>query len=79
MTTELASKPLPFTVMTASAPWGTTRGESPVTAGVGLLTEKSTGAEFPPPGVGFERTTVATCPAASADAGTVAWRLVALT
>jgi len=58
---------------------GTLCGESPVTAGVGLMIEKLDGAELPPPGVGFESTRFVTCPAASAEAGTVACMLVALT
>ena len=79
ITTEFASNPLPLTVMVAGTPWGTLRGESPVTAGVGLMIEKLDGSELPPPGDGFESTRFATCPAASADAGTTACRLVALT
>ena len=43
------------------------------------MIEKLDGAELPPPGVGFESTRFVTCPAASAEAGTVACMLVALT
>jgi hypothetical protein len=79
ITTEFASNPLPLTVMVAGTPCGTLRGESPVTAGVGLIMEKLDGLELPPPGDGFESTKFATCPAVSADAGTATCRLVALT
>src|SRR5260370_8699595 len=34
MTTDFASNPVPLTLMVAGTPWGTLRGESPVTAGV---------------------------------------------
>jgi hypothetical protein len=78
-TTEFASNPLPLTVMVAGTPWGVLPGESPVTAGVGLIIEKLDGSELPPPGEGFESTSFATCPAASADAGTATCRLVPLT
>jgi hypothetical protein len=54
-------------------------GERPVSAGVGLVIEKLAAAESPPPGAGFEATKLAVCPAASAEAGTVTCRLVALT
>src|SRR4030081_3928503 len=79
ITKEFASNPLPLTVMVAGTPWGTLRGESPVTAGVGLMIEKLDGSELPPPGDGFESTRFATCPAASADAGTTPCRLLRAT
>src|SRR5260370_24954189 len=70
ITTEFASNPLPLTVMVAGRPWGVLPGESPVTAGVGLIIEKLDGSELPPPGEGLDSTSFATWPAASADAGT---------
>lgn len=78
ITTEFASKPLPLTVTIAGIPWGTLCGESPLTIGSGLMIEKLDTVELPPPGVGLESARFATCPAANADAGTTAWRLVAL-
>jgi hypothetical protein len=69
-TTELASKPLPVTVTVAGAPCGTLRGDRPVTLGVGLITRNLVAADEPPPGEGFDRTRLISCPAASAAAGT---------
>jgi hypothetical protein len=43
------------------------------------MIEKFDAAEFPPPGAGFERTKLTTCPAARAEAGTTTCMLVALT
>lgn len=79
VTTEFASNPLPLTVIVAGTPWGVLLGESPVTAGVGLMIENLEGSELPPPGDGFESTRFATCPDVSADAGTATCRFVALT
>jgi hypothetical protein len=45
---------------------------------VGLIIEKFEAAELPPPGAGFERTKLTTCPAARAEAGTITCMLVAL-
>lgn len=77
ITTEFASKPLPLTVITAGVPWETVFGESSFTSGTGLVIEKLDAPELPLPGVESTRST--TCPAASADAGTTALRLVGLT
>jgi hypothetical protein len=42
------------------------------------MIEKLDAIELPPPGFGFVTTRFVTCPAANADAGTTACRLVAL-
>jgi hypothetical protein len=44
-------------------------GEIPDTFGVGLITEKLTAADAPPPGLGFVTVTEAASPAVRADAG----------
>lgn len=75
-TTELASNPVPVTVMVAAWPAGTMDGATEVMAGTGLFTEKLTGAEVPPPGAGFTTVNCATAPPERRDEVTVAVMLV---
>src|SRR5262249_53297239 len=60
LTTELVTKPVPFTAsVNAALPATTTLGESDVTAGTGLFTAKLAAAEVPPPGAGLNTVTAA--------------------
>ena len=52
-TTELASNPVPVTVIVAAAPGGTTRGDIDRMAAAGLFTTNGATADVPPPGAGF--------------------------
>jgi hypothetical protein len=75
-TVEFASNPLPVMVRTVAVPCTRVLGETRAICGVGLITEKFTAAEPPPPGDGLVTITAATSPAARAAAGSVACREV---
>jgi hypothetical protein len=77
-TVEFDSNPLPVIVIVADCACGTLCGEIPLTCGVGLITEKFTPGELPPPGDGFVTTTGANSPALRAVAGTWACSVVEL-
>src|SRR5580698_8836914 len=75
-TTEFESKPLPLTVsVKADPPTIADVGEIDVTAGTGLLTERSTAAEVPPPGLGFTAVTgtIALAAMSAAVIAAVSW------
>jgi hypothetical protein len=77
---EPVTKLVPVAVSVKPAPPATANvGPSDPSVGTGLLIEKLTAAEVPPPGVGMNTVTEALPTAAMSPAGTVAVRLVALT
>ena len=68
----------PFTVsVKAAAPWVALLGERLVRVGLGVLTEKLTAAEVPPPGAGFTTVTGTTAATARSATGTAAVSLTA--
>jgi hypothetical protein len=77
-TVEFDSNPLPVIVTVAECACGRLVGERLLTFGVGLITEKFTAVEVPPPGDGLFTVMAATAPAASAEAGTCACSVVEL-
>jgi hypothetical protein len=78
-TTELASNPVPVTVIVAAAPGGTTRGDIAVMTATGLFTTNDAPADVPPPGAGFCAVIWLRELPAKRFAGTVAFISVALT
>jgi len=80
LTTEAASKFVPFTVnVNAALPAIALVGESVVIVGAGLFTAKLTAAEVPPPGAGFTTVTGKLPAVAISAAGIAAVNCVALT
>lgn len=78
-TVEFDSNPLPEIVIVVAVACGTLVCDSPLTCGVGAMTEKFTAAEAPPPGEGFVTVTGASTPPESAEAGTCTCSDVELT
>lgn len=72
-TTDVDTKPVPFTVrLTAAPPAVALVGEIEVSVGAGLLIVKVCALEMPPPGGGFVTVTFAVPPVAISAAGMAA-------